>query len=263
MLAIASSSPAAEGAGARRGAEEDAGDFTGARREAIERTAEELETSLGVLKSGLWSIDSGPGDGSAMMVDMARDAASRIGSRLKELVALSGMEEPDETGALDVVDLADLVEDTTRGMIADFEKRGVAVSIEDLSGGRSLRTDPERLRIALRSVLEDALSRLCPGGTVNIAWRASEAGPAAHGGPEGVPCGPWMVLEVRSEAAVTDTDGIDAVLESIAAADPGYAGGMLQSCLVLPKHIVRSLGGLWTELGGGREGISIWLPLGY
>jgi len=230
-------------------------EFRAVRRAVLEKTAVDLETSLGILKSGLWSIDPDPDDNS-VIINMARDAAVRLGAKVGELISLSGIEPAVPDRELEEVDIADIVEDVTREMIADFERKELVVSVEDQAGGRKLRADSGKLAYVVRSVLDHVMQSTCRGGTIDIAWSVSDEGPEGEGGP-------WFVLHVNGGSRTAGDDAIEAILDSLATEHGEATGPPADSGLTLSEYILESHGGWLVRGGNDTDGISAWLPLGY
>ena len=214
----------------------------------------DLETSLGVLKSGLWSIDPDP-ESDSVMIDMARDAAIRLGAKVGELISLSGIEPVGSDLDLEEVDMADIVEAVTREMIADFERKEQVVAVEDRTGGRMLRADSGKLVYVVRSVIDHVMQSTDRGGTVSIAWSASDIGPEENDGP-------WFVLRVSGNGR-PGGDAIEAILDSLAAEHGEATGPPADSGLTLSEYILRSHGGRLVTDEEDAGDISVWLPLGY
>ena len=230
-------------------------EFRAVRSAVLEKTAADLETSLGVLKSGLWSIDPDPDSGS-VMIDMARDAAIRLGAKVGELISLSGIEPAGSDLDLEEVDMADIVEDVTREMIADFERKKLVVSVEDRTGGRMLRADSGKLAYVVRSVIDHIMQSTDRGGTMDIAWSTSDVGPEEDDGP-------WFVLRVSGSGRPGGDDAIEAILDSLAAEHGEATGPPADSGLTLSEYILGSHGGRLVTDEEDVGGISVWLPLGY
>lgn len=230
-------------------------EFRAVRNAVLEKTAVDLETSLGVLKSGLWSIDPGADDGS-VMIDMARDAAVRLGARVRELISLSGIEPAGSDLELAEVDLADVVEDVTREMIADFERRELIVAVEDRAGGRTVRADQGKLEYVVRSIIEKVTFSAVRGSNVDIAWAVVDEGPDGEDGP-------WFVLRVCGGGRENRDDAIEAILDSLAAEQGATAGPPADSGLTLSAYILESHGGRLVTEGEEPGAVSAWLPMGY
>ncbi len=228
-------------------------EFRTVRNAVLEKTAADLETSLGVLKSGLWSID--PGD-SSVMIDMARDAAVSLGARVRELVALSAIEPAGGDVEIEEVDAADIIEDVTREMIADFERRELTLSVDDRSGGRKLRIDPGKLAYVVRSVMENILHSAERGSTMEIVTSLLTEGADGWDGP-------WLVIRMSGGTGAETDDAIEAMLDSLASAQDHESGPPADSGLTLSKFILESHGGRLDTDDDEPGCYSAWLPLGY
>jgi K+-sensing histidine kinase KdpD len=187
---------------------------------------------------------------------MARDAAIRLGAKVKELISLSNIEPVGSDLDLEEVDMADIVEDVTREMIADFERKKLVVAVEDRTGGRVLRADSGKLTYVVRSVIDHVMQSTDRGGTVDIAWSASDVGPEGDDAP-------WFVLRVSGGGSPGRDDAIEAILDSLAAEHGDTAGPPADSGLTLSEYILDFHGGLLVADEENAGVISVWLPLGY
>ena len=230
-------------------------EFRAVRNAVLEKTASDLETSLGVLKSGLWSIDPEPGEGS-VLIDMARDASVSLGARVRELVALSGIEPTGQDIEVEEIDPADIIEDVTREMIADFERKDLTLSVDDRSGGRKLRLDPGKLAYVVRSVMEQILHSAKRGSAVEIVSSYLAEGPDGWDGP-------WLVLRMSGGAGADSKDAIDEMLDSLASAQDHAAGPPPDSGITLSEYILQSHGGRLETDDDDPGCFRAWLPLGY
>ncbi len=230
-------------------------EFRAVRNAVLEKTASDMETSLGVLKSGLWSIDPEAGEGS-VLIDMARDASVSLGARVRELVSLSGIEPTGQDIEIEEIDPADIIEDVTREMIADFERKELKLVVDDRSGGRKLRIDPGKLAYVVRSIVENLLHSSERGGTVEIATSFVVEGSDGWDGP-------WLVLSMRGTAGAGKDDAIEAMLDSLAGAQGEAAGPPADSGLTLSEYILQSHGGRLENDDDDPGCFKAWLPLGY
>lgn len=230
-------------------------EFRTVRNAVLEKTAADLETSLGVLKSGLWSIDPEPDEGS-VMIDMARDASVSLGARVRELVALSAIEPAGQDIVIEEIEPADIIEDVTREMIADFERKDLTLLVDDRSGGRKLRLDPGKLAYVVRSVMENILHSAERGSAVEIVTSFLTEGPDGWDGP-------WLVLRMSGVAGVETDDAIEAMLDSLASAQDHEAGPPANSGLTLSEFILESHGGRLETDDDDPGCYTAWLPMGY
>lgn len=230
-------------------------EFRTVRNAVLKKTAADLETSLGVLKSGLWSIDPQPDEGS-VMIDMARDASVSLGARVRELVALSAIEPAGQDIVIEEIDPSDIIEDVTREMIADFERKDLTLSVDDRAGSRKLRIDPGKLAYVVRSVMENILHSAERGGGVEIVTSFLGEGPDGWDGP-------WLVIRMSGGAGAETDDAIEAMLDSLASAQDHEAGPPADSGLTLSEFILQSHGGR-LETDDDQPGCyTAWLPMGY
>jgi hypothetical protein len=179
----------------------------------------------------------------------------RLGARIRELISLSGIEPDGPLSGLTEVDMADVIEDVTREMIADFERRELTVSVEDRSGGMTIRADRGKLEYVVRSIVEKITLSVGRGSAVEIVWSVVSEGPGGEDGP-------WLVLRV-SGGEESGGDAIDAILDSLAAEYKGSPGPPADSGLTLSGYILESLGGRLFAGDDDPGAVSAWLPLGY
>ena len=228
-------------------------EFRAVRNAVLERTAAELDTALGVLKSGLWSIGEGE---DSVILEMARDAAVHLEARVRELVSLGGIERGDSDLALVEVDVAEVVEDVTREMIADFERRELVLDTRNLAEGRTIRADRGRMEYVIRSMVEEIAPAAPRGARVEITISTAGEGPSGEDGP-------WLVVRVSGGGTLERDDALEAVLDSIAAGRGGTTGPPPDSGLTLSGYILQSHGGILVPPGDDPGAVTAYLPLGY
>ena len=118
-----------------------------------------------------------------------------------------------------------------------------------------LRADSGKLVYVVRSVIDHVMQSTDRGGTVSIAWSASDIGPEENDGP-------WFVLRVSGNGR-PGGDAIEAILDSLAAEHGEATGPPADSGLTLSEYILRSHGGRLVTDEEDAGDISVWLPLGY
>lgn len=221
------------------------------KKDFIARTARELETPLAVLKSSLWSLDTGSA-GDALLVDMARDAALRLQDRIEQIVALSGMDAGGRSLELQRTEFSQLIEDVCRGMIPEFEEREITVRIDDDSGRREVLLDRPMMNIVLGGILDAALAAAGRGGRMEIDLGVDEEGS-------------WLVMLTRCFRRDAPKGGGEPPDEARRRAATPVAPGERAhgSGLALPQLIVAEHGGRLDSRtrGDGEICFTIRLPL--
>ena len=182
--------------------------FSEVKREFISRTSHELRTPLTVLKSTLWSLEPEEvGDG--VLVDMARDAVMRLQSKVDSLLSLNDVELNKTDFNFEPCEISGLVEDVLREIIPELEEKQIHVSVDDRAIDRRATLDPGKVKIVLRSILDNAVNFVGRGGTITVAIRVSETAPGAG---EGMEIGDWRAsptdaFDTRTSGSASEEDG--------------------------------------------------------
>jgi signal transduction histidine kinase len=163
--------------------------FTEVKKEFINHTSHELRTPLTVLKSALWSIEPGEIEGD-VMVDMAKNAVMSLSSVVEYLLSLNEIELKQTDLRMGLVDVSSIVEDCLREKLPEFEEKGITVRMQDNARYRQALIDPSKIKIVLRSLLDNALDFVEQGGTIEIETLVSDAVP---GEGEGIEIGEWYL----------------------------------------------------------------------
>lgn len=161
--------------------------FARVKRDLLLRNADEMRTPLSVLKSTLWSLDTEDAGG-GILVDMSRDAVTRMESRLEQLHALCEVDIEGTQLAMERTDIASLVEECMREFIPELEEKSITVRISDDTGGRELYIDPSKIRIVLRNIVDNAVRSVERGGLIEVNTCMRLSGPDES---DGVELGRW------------------------------------------------------------------------
>jgi signal transduction histidine kinase len=157
--------------------------FAGVKREFIGRTSRELRTPLTVLKSALWSLEpEETGDG--VLVDMARDAVTRLQDKVEYILSLNDVRLDAGDFSLESCEISGLVEEALREIIPELEEKQVRVSVDDRAIDRKAMVDAAKLRIVLRSILDNAVNFVERGGTIRVGVRVADGPPGLDEGIE-------------------------------------------------------------------------------
>jgi len=161
--------------------------FSEVKREFISHTSHELRTPLTVLQSALGSIEpDAVADG--MVVGMARDAVARLQTRVEYLLSLNDIELSVTDLALSQCEISELVQEALHEIIPELEEKQVHVAVDDRAINRKVMVDAARVKIALRSILENAISFVGRRGNIDVVTRVSECRPSTE---EGIEIGDW------------------------------------------------------------------------
>lgn len=185
--------------------------FSDVKRAFISHTSHELRTPLTVLKSALWSLEPDQVDES-VLVDMAKDSITRLEGKVEYLLSLNDIELNRTDFNFQPAELSSIVEDVLREIIPELEEKQVHVDVDDRAGSRSALVDAGKIRIVVRSILDNAVNSVGRGGNIAITLRVSDGPP---GSDEGMAIGDW-----RSKSA-----GLDAMLPSNAFGGRGDGNG--------------------------------------
>jgi len=161
--------------------------FVEVKKEFINHTSHELRTPLTVLKSALWSIEPGEVD-DGIMVDMAKDAVTSLQNVVDYLLSLNEIELNGTDLRMMPTEVRDLIEDCLREMLPELEEKAVRVTVDDGAGCERVMIDPSKVKIVIRSMLDNALESVGDGGRIGVETLLSEEDPTAA---EGVEIGDW------------------------------------------------------------------------
>ncbi|MEJ2323868.1 MAG: HAMP domain-containing sensor histidine kinase [Nitrospirota bacterium] len=134
------------------------------RRHLTQNIAHELRTPLSVMRSHLEALADG-------VIENTDEALETLSAELRRLINLvEGIEDVTKAEAsffkkpeYEKVGLGGFVEGIAQGMKPLFQKKGLELSVS-ARGEAEVVTDPEKLEIALRNILSNALSHTAEGG---------------------------------------------------------------------------------------------------
>lgn len=161
--------------------------FAEVKKEFISHTSHELRTPLTVLKSALWSIEPGEVDDN-IMVDMAKDAVQSLQTVVDYLLSLNEIELNKTDLRMMPTDVSSIIEDCMREMLPELEEKAVRVTVDDKVRFKKVMIDPSKVKIVLRSMLDNALDSVKEGGSIRVETALYDEDP---GEDEGVEIGDW------------------------------------------------------------------------
>jgi signal transduction histidine kinase len=184
----------------------------------------ELRTPVTIARGHLEVLRRLDGRGEAEL-DIALDELSRIEEILERLLLLAKADRPDFLATRDI-DLEPFLEDV---LLRWSEVAPGAWRLGALMSG-TLRADPEGLRIALDSLLENAVKYTLPGDAI-------ELGVDLHGGE--------VSIEIADEGCGVPEEALGLIFERFARADParGRTQGGVGLGLAIVDAIAKAHGG--------------------
>ncbi len=157
--------------------------FSKVKQEFINHTSHELRTPLTVLKSTLWSVATEDME-EGLMIDMAKDAVTRLHNNVEHILALNEMELDRPVLNLERTEVSSIIEDCLREVIPEVEEKRVAVNVDDRARYREIMADVSRIRIVLRSIINNAVDFVKWGGRIDISTSVSLEPPGDGEGVE-------------------------------------------------------------------------------
>jgi two-component system sensor histidine kinase BaeS len=203
------------------------------RRRFLATVSQEMRPSLTAVSSYGESLANGTlrGHEAAEAGGMIRNEALRLRRRLDEMAALAVVESPDFALEVADADAAALVRGAAKAWQPRAEAAGVRLSVEAPRGPLPLRTDPERVRQAVDTLVDNALRGLPAEAPLVISARAEANG--------------WVRLEVRDGGPRRDRQELADAFDPTRSTEhePGEQGDGDGSALALVGELARKLGG--------------------
>jgi two-component system, OmpR family, sensor kinase len=203
------------------------------RRRFLATVSQEMRPSLTAVSSYGESLANGTlrGHEAAEAGGMIRNEALRLQRRLDEMAALAVVESPDFALEVADADAAALVRGAAKAWQPRAEAAGVRLSVEAPRGPLPLRTDPERVRQAVDTLVDNALRGLPAEAPLVISARAEANG--------------WVRLEVRDGGPRRDRQELADAFDPTRSTEhePGEQGDGDGSALALVGELARKLGG--------------------
>lgn len=214
---------------------------------------------------------------------MAKDAATRLEGKVEYLLSLNGIELNTTDFRFEQSDVSSIVEDVLREIIPELEEKQVHVDVDDRARFRKARIDTGKIKLVVRSILDNAIGSVGRGGNIRISIWVSEGPP----GPEaGIAINDWwscgaeggakrrppaikglshLVISVADDGIGIPACEISTLSEPFTKASnsssrnvKGLGIGLSVSQKVVEGHGGRIL--CKSELGAGAQ-FSIWLPI--
>jgi signal transduction histidine kinase len=253
--------------------------FSEVKRGFISHTSHELRTPLTVLKSALWSLEPDQVDES-VLVDMAKDALTRLEGRVEYILSLNDIELNKTDFCFQRAEVSSIVEDVLREMLPELEEKQLHVDVDNRARFREALIDAGKIKIVVRSILDNAVSSVGRGGNIVITLRVSEGPPGAE---EGVAIGDWgsggaglgtirriegasyLVIGVKDDGIGIPASEIATLAEPFAMASNSRNRDVkgLGIGLSVSQRVAAGHGGAIfcrSDLGQGAQ-FSVWLPL--
>lgn len=212
--------------------------------------AHELRTPLAALRLNLDQARASADPATRAALDDARDACLQMGVLVESLLALARMDEGGGPPAQAEVDLGRLMRETWEGFVEAAEERGLNADLSGVADGVTVRTDPDRLRVVVANLLDNAVDHADAGGCLRLACAASPAG---------------ALLAVENPARGLDPADGELVFERFWRKDAARsaAGRHVGLGLSLCRRAVQSLGGtIHASTTDGLFRVAIELPAG-
>ncbi|MBD3180229.1 MAG: hypothetical protein GF417_11975 [Candidatus Latescibacteria bacterium] len=243
-------------------------DFHRFKEDELARRSFELNTPLTVLKSTLWSVETGM-TGEGLMIDMARDAVSNLQEKIGELAGISELRYSTSKLNLKKTDITAIMDDSLRKFIPEIEQKFSTVDYSEKMH-REILVDPGKMELALTAVIKQVVEQVSPGGRIVLSTSFSEKPPGEREGVEMKVCsgsvgdgedhndsldrelseigaGSWFIVRAGWEAG-NDRSGLNA--------------GQQPPSLRIAFKIISDHGGrvYVNGFGQGDISLSIWLP---
>lgn len=253
--------------------------FSRMKKEFINHTSHELRTPLTVLRSSLWSIEIEEDE--AVLMEMSRDSVLRLEEKVENILSLNEM---DINGAFIeplVVEISGLLISACREIAEALEEREISLDINNELGERYISVDPSRIKIVIRSLLENAVSSIDCKGSIYIklsernsspdnndgveisAWESEEEAPSGTGIEE-VSSDSWIVIRIIDDGRGIPADEISTIGQPFQRASNSAIGDVkgLGVGLSIAQKIVASHGGhiFCRSIENEEAEFSIWLP---
>ncbi|MCK4237396.1 MAG: hypothetical protein KAX38_09785, partial [Candidatus Krumholzibacteria bacterium] len=163
--------------------------FSSVKKEFINHTSHELRTPLTVLKSALWSIESDE-IGEDILMSMSKDAVLRLESKVEQLLSLNDIELNENIFGLEPEDISSLLEDCLKEVIPEIEEKQISVMVDDRARYREVMVDAPKIKIVLRSIIDNAINSVERGGNITVTISISDCAPDVK---QGIEIGDWNI----------------------------------------------------------------------
>ncbi|MCU0726961.1 MAG: ATP-binding protein, partial [Planctomycetes bacterium] len=134
--------------------------------------AHELRTPLTAIKSFATILDRGVGgqlpEPHRAPVRHIITQTDRLAHEIDKIISLGRLEAEDFAPDLQLVDVKEILRAILKPFDAEAERRGIRLTLEDLTEGHSVYADVRDIRRAIRALLENALKFTDQGGAVAL-----------------------------------------------------------------------------------------------
>ncbi len=184
--------------------------FSRMKKEFIDHTSHELRTPITVLRSSLWSIE--PEGDEAVLMEMARDSVLRLEDRVDNILSLNEMDINGTFIEPMVAEISGLVVSTCREMAELLEEKEILLDIGNKMGEQYISVDPVRIKMVIRSILDNAVNSLGCKGNINMRLTLHEEGP---GSADGTVISAWDSVREESDVNMAGSESDSWVVISI------------------------------------------------
>jgi signal transduction histidine kinase len=252
--------------------------FSRMKKEFINHTSHELRTPLTVLRSSLWSVEAEGDD--AVLMEMARESVLRLEEKVEMILSLNDLDVNNDFIEPAVVEISSLVVSACREFSEELKNKEIIFNICNGIGERHISVDPSRIRMAILSILDNAVSAVDCKGSVDVKLTESLSAPdessgieitAWERGHEHLPDIPgekdvvsWVVIRVLDDGRGIPENEIADIGKPFQRASNSVDGDVkgLGVGLSLAHKIVAAHGGhiyCRSTEGEGAE-FSVWIP---
>lgn len=269
--------------------------FSEVKKEFINHTSHELRTPLTVLKSALWSIEVEEVQ-EGILVEMSKDAVLRLQRVVECLLSLNDLQLNKTDLNMVETEVSTILEESLQEVIPELEGKCIQVTMDDRARFRKVNVDASKIKIVLRSILDNAVNFVDRGGNINVGSYISDRGPGGEDGREikgwcpkheepaggcllgerdavrsgrgvigGSGCGPYLVISVKDDGIGMPPDEMETIAEPFKRASNSSIRNVrgLGIGLSVSQKIVACHGGrLFCRSAESRGSeFTIWLPL--
>jgi signal transduction histidine kinase len=255
--------------------------FSRMKKEFIDHTSHELRTPLTTLRSSLWLIE--PEGEEAMLIELARDSVLRLEQNVENILSLNKMDPNSAFIEPMATEFSSLVIAACGEIANELEEKNIFLDIRNAIGERYITVDPQRLKLVVKGLLNNAISSIecngniqvklyehskkpCSDGITEIpAWDQEENDHQGNGitlnDPE-----KWIVVSITDDGRGIPAEEISTIGNPFVRASNSATGDIkgLGVGLSVAQKIIAAHGGhiYCSSVEGEGAEFSIWLPDG-